>query len=86
GFNVDLESLTVPGTSTTHVNLYDGTVEGLENRSLRLFSVQYHPEACPGPHEARYLFDRFVAMMDEGPRDVSTATPGLGVPVPRRPV
>ncbi len=65
GFNVDLESLDVKGTVTTHVNLYDGTVEGLENRSLSLFSVPYHPEASPGPHEARYLFERFVALMDE---------------------
>jgi carbamoyl-phosphate synthase small subunit len=65
GFNVDLESLDVAGTSTTHVNLYDGTVEGLENQSLSLFSVQYHPEASPGPHEARYLFQRFVTLMDQ---------------------
>ena len=47
GFNVDMKSLPGNGTRTTHVNLYDGTEEGLENRELRLFSVQYHPEASP---------------------------------------
>ena len=67
GFNVDMESL--PGTDTriTHVNLYDGTAEGLENRALRLFSVQYHPEASPGPHESGYLFSRFAQLMEEAP-------------------
>jgi len=52
------------GTRTTHVNLYDGTEEGLENRELELFSVQYHPEASPGPHESGYLFSRFAELMD----------------------
>jgi carbamoyl-phosphate synthase small subunit len=47
----------------THVNLNDGTVEGLEHRELPIFSVQYHPEAAPGPHDSLYLFDRFVAAM-----------------------
>ena len=67
GFNVDMESL--PGTDTriTHVNLYDGTAEGLENRALRLFSVQYHPEASPGPHESGYLFSRFAQLMEGAP-------------------
>jgi carbamoyl-phosphate synthase small subunit len=64
GFNVDMESLPGPGTRTTHVNLYDGTAEGLANPDLRLFSVQYHPEASPGPHESGYLFDRFARLMD----------------------
>ncbi len=67
GFNVDVDSITHPGTRTTHKNLYDGTAEGLENRDLRLFSVQYHPEACPGPHESGYHFARFAAMMDGTP-------------------
>jgi carbamoyl-phosphate synthase small subunit len=66
GFNVDMESVTAPGTATTHVNLYDGTAEGLANDDLRLFSVQYHPEASPGPHESGYLFERFAALMDTG--------------------
>jgi carbamoyl-phosphate synthase small subunit len=64
GFNVDMDSIPGQGTRTTHRNLYDGTAEGLENRDLRLFSVQYHPEACPGPHESGYLFGRFAALMD----------------------
>jgi carbamoyl-phosphate synthase small subunit len=47
----------------THVNLNDQTMEGLEHRELPVFSVQYHPEAAPGPHDSRYLFDRFVESM-----------------------
>lgn len=64
GFNVDPSSMGGTKTVTTHVNLYDGTAEGLESRSLRFFSVQYHPEACPGPHESGYLFRKFAALMD----------------------
>jgi len=64
GFNVDMQSFAAAGTRATHVNLYDGTCEGLENRELRLFSVQYHPEAAPGPHDSAPLFGRFTAMMD----------------------
>jgi carbamoyl-phosphate synthase small subunit len=52
-----------PELRQTHVNLNDGTVEGLEHRELPIFSVQYHPEAAPGPHDSRYLFDRFVSEM-----------------------
>lgn len=63
GFNVDMDSLVHPGTRATHVNLYDGTTEGLENRDMDFFSVQYHPEAGPGPHDASYLFSRFTNMM-----------------------
>jgi carbamoyl-phosphate synthase small subunit len=63
GFAVDVDSL--EGTAVlTHVNLNDGTVEGLAHAKLPLFSVQYHPEASPGPRESAYLFDRFVAMME----------------------
>ncbi len=53
-----------PELEVTHLNLYDGTVEGVEHRTLPVFSVQYHPEAAPGPHDSRYLFDQFVEMME----------------------
>ncbi|HTS71121.1 MAG TPA: carbamoyl phosphate synthase small subunit, partial [Terriglobia bacterium] len=49
----------------THKNLHDDTLEGLRHRTMPLFSVQYHPEASPGPHDSGYLFDRFVNMMKE---------------------
>jgi carbamoyl-phosphate synthase small subunit len=53
-----------PELTVTHVNLNDGTVEGIEHRERPVFSVQYHPEAAPGPHDSRYLFDRFVRAME----------------------
>ncbi|NJM63757.1 MAG: glutamine-hydrolyzing carbamoyl-phosphate synthase small subunit, partial [Oscillatoriales cyanobacterium RU_3_3] len=62
GFAIDPESLT-PEVEITHLNLNDRTVAGLKHKSLPLFSVQYHPEASPGPHDADYLFDRFVQAM-----------------------
>ncbi|HEX6589297.1 MAG TPA: glutamine-hydrolyzing carbamoyl-phosphate synthase small subunit [Longimicrobiales bacterium] len=52
-----------PSLRVSHVNLNDSTVEGLEHRELPIFCVQYHPEAAPGPHDSRYLFDRFVRAM-----------------------
>ena len=63
GFAVDRESLESHGGLVTHLNLNDQTVEGFRHRDLALFSVQYHPEASPGPHDAAYLFDAFVDMM-----------------------
>jgi carbamoyl-phosphate synthase small subunit len=54
----------VPGAEVTHVNLNDGVVEGVRHRMAAAFSVQYHPEAGPGPHDARYLFAEFEALMD----------------------
>lgn len=63
GFVVDPESLPASDVEITHVNLNDGTNEGMRHRSLPLFSVQYHPEASPGPHDSRYLFGKFVKMM-----------------------
>ncbi len=54
----------VPGADVSHVNLNDGVVEGLACRDVPAFSVQYHPEAGPGPHDARYLFAEFAALME----------------------
>jgi len=65
GFAVDPDSLKSSEVILTHRNLNDDTLEGLRHRTLPLFSVQYHPEASPGPHDAGYLFDRFAAMMTE---------------------
>ena len=65
GFAVDPDSLNANEIALTHMNLNDQTLEGLRHRSLPLFSVQYHPEASPGPHDAAYLFERFAKMMEE---------------------
>jgi carbamoyl-phosphate synthase small subunit len=63
GFCVDIQSLNDPAIELSHVNLNDQTLEGLVHKKIPLFSVQYHPEASPGPHDASYLFDRFIEMM-----------------------
>ncbi|MCG8350574.1 MAG: glutamine-hydrolyzing carbamoyl-phosphate synthase small subunit [Chloroflexales bacterium] len=67
GFAVDPDSLP-SDVEITHINLNDQTVEGLHHRTLAAFSVQYHPEAGPGPHDASYLFDEFVQMMMKAQR------------------
>ena len=64
GFAVDVDSLG-GAAELTHVNLNDRTVEGLAHRELPVFSVQYHPESSPGPHDAHYLFRRFVDLMEK---------------------
>jgi carbamoyl-phosphate synthase small subunit len=64
GFAVDPSSLP-EDVEITHTNLYDGTVEGLRHREHPVFSVQYHPEASPGPHDADYLFSDFIQLIDE---------------------
>ncbi|OGS18525.1 MAG: carbamoyl phosphate synthase small subunit [Elusimicrobia bacterium RIFOXYA2_FULL_50_26] len=63
GFCVRQESLSNKNIEFTHYNLYDGTLEGLRHKTLPIFSVQYHPESSPGPHEAHYLFDRFLELI-----------------------
>jgi carbamoyl-phosphate synthase small subunit len=65
GFCVGFDSIKDPDVQISHLNLNDRTVEGLAHKSIPLFSVQYHPEASPGPHDAGYLFDRFVGMMEK---------------------
>jgi carbamoyl-phosphate synthase small subunit len=64
-FAVDPDSLKQSEVDLTHIDLNDNTLEGLRHRSLPLFSVQYHPEAAPGPHDSHYLFKDFVKMMEE---------------------
>jgi carbamoyl-phosphate synthase small subunit len=66
GFAVDPVSLEKVGGQSTHINLNDKTLEGFRHRALPIFAVQYHPEASPGPHDARYLFDCFVEMIRTG--------------------
>jgi len=66
GFAVETASLRKVGGVPTHENLNDGTLEGFYHPDMPIFSVQYHPEASPGPHDATYLFDCFTDMMDTG--------------------
>jgi carbamoyl-phosphate synthase small subunit len=65
GFIVDIDSLAKNKIEITHINLNDQTLEGFRHPSLRSFSVQYHPEAAPGPHDSRYLFEQFIADMKQ---------------------
>ena len=63
GFCLSQEKPFPGNTQITQISLFDGTVEGMENRDWQFFSVQYHPEASPGPHDTRYLFDKFCHSM-----------------------
>lgn len=65
GFAVDQNSLPDKDIEITHINLNDNTLEGFRHRKLPIFTVQYHPEASPGPHDAKYLFAEFAKMMDK---------------------
>lgn len=64
GFAVDLDSIPDNRVELTHLNLNDQTVEGMRHRGLPIFSLQYHPEAGPGPHDARYLFRQFLDLLE----------------------
>ena len=65
GFAVDADSLPAD-VEVSHINLNDNTVEGLVHKTLPVFSVQYHPEAAPGPNDATYFFRQFAEMIDRG--------------------
>ncbi len=66
GFCVDPDSLNPDEVEITHINLNDGSLEGMRHKKYRAFSVQYHPEHAPGPHDSMYLFNRFLEMMQAG--------------------
>ena len=68
GFCVDMATLNPEEVELTHINLNDNSVEGMRHKRFPAFSVQYHPEHAPGPHDSLYLFDRFIAMMREQSR------------------
>ena len=64
GFAVSAEAIKAhPNVEVTHINLNDDTIEGIRLKHRRAFSVQYHPEAAPGPHDSRYLFDEYIKML-----------------------
>ena len=65
GFCVDIESMNTEEVELTHINPNDGTLEGMRHKQLPIYSVQYHPEASPGPHDARGLFQGFLTMMKQ---------------------
>lgn len=65
GFAVDINSLNRDDIEMTHINLNDHTLEGIRHKKLPIFSVQYHPEASPGPHDSLYLFKKFIELLEQ---------------------
>ena len=70
GFCVDIASLGKQDIEITQINLNDQTLEGMRHKKLPIFSVQFHPEASPGPHDAVYLFDEFISLMKKSKRKI----------------
>ena len=68
GFAVDVGSIPDKQVELTHINLNDRTCEGMEHKKIPVFSVQYHPEAAPGPHDAAHHFDKFIKLMQKHKR------------------
>jgi carbamoyl-phosphate synthase small subunit len=75
GFAVSEASLKGKDLKITHVSLNDSTIEGIEHLIKNVFSVQFHPEACPGPRETAYLFDKFIQRILENKNRSSNHTP-----------
>ena len=66
GFGINPDSLPgAPDVEVTHINLNDDSIEGIKIKSKPAFSVQYHPESTPGPHDSRYLFDQFIDLIKQ---------------------
>ena len=64
GFGISKKDITNnENVEITHINLNDNTNEGIESKKFKAFSVQHHPESSPGPHDSRYLFDKFITLM-----------------------
>jgi len=79
GFAIDPESLPATDIEVTELSLNDGTLEGMRHRSLPAFSVQYHPEASPGPHDNDELFGRFMrSVADHAGVELGVDVPALG--------
>ncbi|UCE06479.1 MAG: glutamine-hydrolyzing carbamoyl-phosphate synthase small subunit [bacterium] len=76
GFAVDIESLNQHEIEMTHINLNDGTLEGMRHKRLPIFSVQYHPEASPGPHDSLYLFEQFINHLEDEEKKIQKSKNG----------